>query len=127
MQQKVSDAEAAGKDPLAAGAYYRQDLSEASGYAKKYSLSARIALAKTGAGTRGEADNEIRGIAGVTTVSVEPGSIKVDDWNYYSNINIKFQLLGNSSSSTYKNEVLIPALKKIKGIKVLRIGNLKEL
>jgi murein DD-endopeptidase MepM/ murein hydrolase activator NlpD len=28
MQQKVSDAEAAGKDPLAAGAYYRQDLNE---------------------------------------------------------------------------------------------------
>ena len=59
-------------------------------YAKKYSLSARIALAKTGAGTRGETDNEIRGIAGVTTVSIEPGSIKVDDCNYYSNINIKF-------------------------------------
>ena len=90
-------------------------------------MQARIAISKTSAGSKGDADNEIRGIAGVTTVSVEPGSIKVDDWNYYSNINIKFQLLGNSSSSAYKNEVLIPALKKVRGVKVLRLGNLKEL
>jgi len=129
MKQKVSDAEAAGKDPLAAGAYYKQDrfVTEGADYAKRYSLQARIAISKTSAGSKGDADNEIRGIAGVTTVSVEPGSIKVDDWNYYSNINIKFQLLGNSSSSAYKNEVLIPALKKVRGVKVLRLGNLKEL
>jgi hypothetical protein len=127
VKQRVADDEAAGKDPLAAGAYYKQDLSEAQVRARKYSLWLRIAISKTAGTTKGVADDEMRGIKEVTTVGIEPDSVTDDKWNYYSTINVKFQLLGNSSSTTYRNEVLLPSIRKIMGVKILRIGTLKEL
>jgi len=131
MKQKVSDAEAAGKDPLAAGAYYKQDrfVTETTGIGsvRMYTISLRVAISKEVGATRAQTDNQVRGIKEVTTVTIQPGSVSSDSTNFYSDIEIKFQLLGNASVSRYRELTLFPGLAAIKGMKILKVGRTEEL
>ena len=57
----------------------------------------RIAMAKEHGGKRDETENEVRGVVGVTTVKVLPGTTRQDGANYYADAMIKFVLLGQQS------------------------------
>ena len=108
------------------------DLSEVAGvggssYLQKiYEINLKVAIHKTKGGDREQTFTEIRGIPGVTTVSVDPVGTSRDETNYYSTLNVKFELLGNISPYTHMKEELFPGLRKINGLRLIRAGNLKE-
>ena len=87
-----------------------------------YQIMLKCAMAKAVGGQRGETETEIRGIEGVTVVSVVPESQRQDPTNYYSTLKIKFELEGTRSRIKYVNLILLPGILKIKGLKVLPGG-----
>jgi hypothetical protein len=93
---------------------------------KIYEINLKVAINKTKGGDREQTFTEIRGIPGVTTVSVDPTGTSRDETNYYSTLNVKFELLGNKSPYTHMKEELFPGLRRINGLRLIRAGNLKE-
>jgi len=135
MKQKVSDAEAAGKDPLAAGAYYKQDRfvteAEEDRLAKKlYQVVLVLSVAKPIRDIAGKL-NKIRAIEGVTVVSHETD----DDVIHRGDIVAKIKFMPSRASTmpmTYVKQVLEPAINNsmvVPGVKVLQIvpRTLKEI
>ena len=132
MQQKVSDAEAAGKDPLAAGAYYRQDLSEAEEdkSVRLYQVVLVLTVSKPIRDIAGKL-NRIRAIEGVTVVSHETD----DDVLHRGDVvaKVKFHPARESTTPmTYINQTLVPAINSsmiVPEVKVLEVvtGTLKEI
>ena len=71
-------------------------------------------------GSEAETAAEIRGIAGVTTVRPIADKKKyVDPSNEYIPFEIKFELLGPQSRVNYRDQILMPAVRKIKGVKII--------
>ena len=90
---------------------------------RMYKIDATCAVDKKVGGTDLETEHEIRGIWGVTTVEpdastkrdISPTAIAVT----YS---IKFKLHGQESRRDYMRNTLIPGLRKIRGLRLLRIA-----
>jgi hypothetical protein len=132
MQQKVSDAESAGKDPLAAGAYYRQDLNEVEEdkSVRLYQIVLVLTVSKPIRDIAGKL-NKIRAIEGVTVVSHETD----DDVLHRGDVvaKIKFHPARESTTPmTYINQTLVPAINSsmiVPEVKVLEVvtGTLKEI
>ena len=93
---------------------------------KIYELIARVGVHKKKGGDRQQTFTEIRGIPGVTVVSVDSRGTSRDENYYYSTINIKFEMVRGESPLVYKNDTLIPGLRKIKGMRLMKLGNVKE-
>ena len=91
-----------------------------------YNLHCRVGINKKKGGDREETFTEIRGIPGVTVVTVDSrGTSRDENW-YYSTITIKFELIQGESVSFYRKSVLIPGLRKIKGLRLIKVGNVNE-
>ncbi len=98
------------------------------GYTQRvYRIYMRIAMAKERGGKRDETENEVRGVTGVTTVKVLPGTTRQDGANYYADAMVKFVLLGQQSVTQYIKGTLMPALNKIEGLSILRVDQWEEL
>jgi hypothetical protein len=69
-----------------------------------------------------EVQTEIRGIAGVTTVRSLGETVRETPQQTFVAMEIKFELLGRLGRVRYRDEVLIPGLMRIKGLKVLRVS-----
>jgi len=132
MQQKVSDAEAAGKDPLAAGAYYRQDLSEAEeeSTARLYQVVLTLRVNKPIRDIAGKL-NRIRAIEGVTVVSHETDEDVLHRGDIVAKV--KFHVRKDSTTPmTYINQILVPEINSsqmVPEVKVLSVvaGTLKKI
>ena len=134
MQQKVSDAESAGKDPLAAGAYYKQDRfvteAEEDKSVRLYQIVLVLTVSKPIRDIAGKL-NRIRAIEGVTVVSHETD----DDVIHRGDIvaKIKFHTFRQSQRGmTYVHQTLVPAINSsmtVPEVKVLEVvaGTLKEI
>jgi hypothetical protein len=97
------------------------------GYTQRtYKMTMRIAAAKEHGGKRDETENEIRGILNVTTVKIISGTTRQDAASYYADVLVKFVLLGQQSVTQYIKGVLMPGLKKIEGLQVIRVDNWEE-
>ena len=94
-------------------------LSEQDNTQSIYKTTVKLRVNKNIAGETTQVLNEIRGIAGVTTVihlSDLARKAEVFDFVLYE---IKFELIGKDSSPvTYIKKVLIPGIREIKGIDV---------
>tara|TARA_R100000234_G_scaffold111631_1_gene84742 strand:- start:651 stop:1004 length:354 start_codon:yes stop_codon:yes gene_type:complete len=86
----------------------------------------RCSISKTLGGDKTDTFNEIRGISNVTTVSDVLGTVREDDKNYYSTILIKFELIGGKQPKDFRTKIMIPELKKIKGLIVYNIGGVEQ-
>jgi len=89
---------------------------------KSYITYVRIAL-NSGAGiSRGEAQSEIRAIPGVTTVSLMPEAGREGEVYYYATFGIRFccEPAALESPSFYVKKVLLPSMKRISGVTVVR-------
>jgi len=76
-------------------------------------------------GSESETATEIRGIPGITTVRpVAASKRQVTPTSEYVLYDIKFELLGASSRVEYRDQVLLPALRKIKGLKLLTVSSM---
>jgi len=76
-------------------------------------------------GSESETQTEIRGIPGVTTVRpVAAKKRKVTPTAEYVLYDIKFELLGAKSRVEYRDQILLPALRKIRGLKLLTVSSM---
>jgi len=94
---------------------------------KIFMIPMRVAIHKRRGGDREQTFTEIRGIPGVTVVIVDSTGTGRDETYYYSMLNIKFELIRGESPIQYKNDVFIPGLRKIKGLRVISLGNITKM
>ena len=89
-----------------------------------FQISLRVAIHKKRGGDREQSFTEIRGIPGVTIVTVDSTGTGRDDTYYYSTLNIKFELIRGEAPLYYKNSVFLPGLRKIRGLRVISVGKI---
>ena len=90
-----------------------------------YVVQVGCTVSKDMGGTESETATEIRGIPGVTTVRPEADKKRdITATSEYVLYDIKFGLLGARSRIEYRDEVLLPGLRKIKGLKVLTVSSM---
>ena len=76
-------------------------------------------------GSESETATEIRGIPGVTTVRpVAEKKRNITARAEYVLYDIKFELLGAQSRIEYRDQILLPALRRIKGLKILTVSSM---
>lgn len=90
---------------------------------KSYITYVRIALNSAAGISRGEAQSEIRAIPGVTTVSLMPEGGREGEVYYYATFGIRFccEPAALESPSFYVKKVLLPSMKRISGVTVVRM------
>ena len=93
---------------------------------KLFVVPFRCSINKSLGGDKTDTFNEIRGITGVTTVTDIEGTLREDDKNYYSTVLVKFELTAGRGPLDFRSKVLIPHLKKIKGLVVYNIGGVDQ-
>ena len=92
---------------------------------RMYEVHIGCTISKDVGGSESETATEIRGIPGVTTV--RPVADKKRDITAqaeYVLYDIKFELLGARSRTEYRDEILLPALRRIRGLKVLTVSSM---
>jgi len=87
-----------------------------------YNVVLRVAIHKTKGGDREQTFTEIRGIPGVTVVSVDSRGTGRDDTFYYSTLNVKFEIVGRGSPQAYVQKILLPNIRNVKGLRLLKTG-----
>ena len=90
-----------------------------------YSVQIGCTVSRDSGGTESETAAEVRAIPGVMTV--RPDADKKRDITAaaeYVLYDIKFALLGARSRIEYRDEVLLPSLRRIKGLKVLTVSSM---
>ena len=88
-----------------------------------YKTTVKLRVNKNVAGETTQVLNEIRGISGVTTViHMSDMARKADAYDFVL-YEIKFELIGSDSSAvSYMKRVLVPGLRKIRGIDIQDIN-----
>ena len=90
-----------------------------------YNIQVGCTVSKDVGGTESETATEIRGIPGVTTV--RPVAAKKRDVTptaEYVLYDIKFELLGAKSRVEYRDEILLPGMRRIRGLKLLTVSSM---
>ena len=102
-------------------------LSEQDNVQSIYKTSVKLRTNKARAGETTQILNEIRGIAGVTTViHLSDYARKTDTFNFVL-YEIKFELVGKDSNPiTYLKKTLMPGLRKIQGVDIQDIQSRPE-
>ena len=88
---------------------------------KLYSIIVSVAISKSRGGDNTQTQAEIRGINGVTTLSVVEGSDREDQYNYYRQYLIKFELTQSQALEAYIGNTFIRELRKIKGLHKIKL------
>jgi hypothetical protein len=88
-----------------------------------YSVKIDIATQKGMGGEIQETQTEIRGIEGVTTVRTV-GDTRASPQALLATYEIKFELLGALSRVKYRDRILIHGLKRIKGLRIVRVSDI---
>ena len=91
-----------------------------------YSVTCKVTIQKTRGGDREQTFTEIRGIPGVTIVTVDPLGTSHDETSYYSSLIVKFELTGRLSPVKYIQDTLFPGLRSISGLTVRNIGDVDK-
>ena len=86
-----------------------------------YSVKIDVSVLKDVGGEIQETQTEIRGIEGVTTVRTV-GETRDIGTSHIATYEIKFELIGTIGRVNYRDEVLIPGMMKVKGLKILRMS-----
>ena len=90
-----------------------------------YNIQIGCTVSKDVGGSESETATEIRGIPGVTTVRpVAARKRDVTPTAEYVLYDIKFELLGAKSRVEYRDEVLLPAMRQIRGLKLLTVSSM---
>ena len=98
-------------------------LSEQDNTQSIYKTTVKLRVNKNLAGETTQVLNEIRGIAGVTTViHLSDLARKADVYDFVL-YEIKFELIGRDSSPvSYMKKILIPGIRNIKGVEIQDIN-----
>jgi hypothetical protein len=86
-----------------------------------YSIKLDVAVQKDIGGEVQETQTEIRGIEGVTTVRTI-GTPRNTLQALLATYEIKFELLGASSRVKYRDRILLPGLRRVRGLRILTVS-----
>ena len=90
-----------------------------------YNIEVGCTIERHRGGSESETATEIRGIEGVTTVRpVAARKRNITPTAGFVLFDIKFELLGSQSRVDYRDKVLLPALRKIRGLKILTVSSI---
>jgi hypothetical protein len=90
-----------------------------------YNIEIGCTIERHRGGSESETATEIRGIEGVTTVRpVAARKRNITPTAGCVLFDIKFELLGSQSRVDYRDKVLLPALRKIRGLKILTVSSI---
>jgi len=90
---------------------------------RMYKIGVTCAVDKKVGGTDLETEHEIRGIWGVTTVEPDAATKREISPTAIAVVyNIKFKLHGQESRRDYVRNTLIPGLRKIRGLRILKVA-----
>lgn len=95
---------------------------DASYLQKLFHVIVSASISKERGGDITETQAEIRGIDGVTTLSVVEGSEREDAYNYYRRFSIKFELIKGNTLDNYLGGIFIPGLRRIKGLHKIKFA-----
>ena len=87
-----------------------------------YAVELRVRINKVKGGNKEQTLDEIRGIPGITVVSLVPGTHTSDEASYLSTLKCKFELIQNKDPAAYRNNILIPSLVNINGLSIRYLG-----
>jgi len=86
-----------------------------------YSIKVDVSITKNVGGEIQETQTEIRGIEGVTTVRTVGDTTDIGT-SQVGTYEIKFELLGSLGRVKYRDEILIPGMMRVKGLRILRLS-----
>tara|TARA_R100001163_G_C5067418_1_gene206513 strand:+ start:142 stop:1680 length:1539 start_codon:yes stop_codon:yes gene_type:complete len=90
-----------------------------------YNIEVGCTIERHRGGSESETATEIRGIEGVTTVRpVAARKRNITPTAGFVLFDIKFELLGSQSRVDYRDKVLLPALRKVRGLKILTVSSI---
>jgi len=89
---------------------------------KTYLIDVRCKIDKRAGGNKEETLDEIRGVPEITVVNIIPGTSTNDPYNYLTTLTIKFELINNMDPIRYRDDILIPKLIGIKGLRIKHVG-----
>ena len=92
-----------------------------------YEAICGINIHKRKGGNRDQTLTDIRGIPGVTIVSVVPGTTRDLPHTFITNLSIKFQLNRNLPPRNYVQKELLPGMQSIPGISNFTIKRLQQI
>lgn len=92
-----------------------------------YELRCGINIHKQKGGNRDQTLTDIRGIPGVTIVSVVPGQTKELPHTFITTLSIKFEMNRNLPARDYVKKTLIPALQKVPGISHFKVKTVNRI
>jgi len=89
-----------------------------------YNIKIGCVIDRHNGGSESETATEIRGIQAVTTVRPVAASKRpVTATAEYVLYDIKFELLGSQSRVEYRDDILLPHLRRIKGLKIMTVSS----
>jgi hypothetical protein len=89
-----------------------------------YNIKIGCVIDRDNGGSESETATEIRGIEACTTVRpIAATKRPVTATSEYVMYDIKFELLGSQSRVEYRDEILLPRLRRIKGLKIMTVSS----
>ena len=90
-----------------------------------YSIKVGVVVDRDNGGSESETATEIRGVEAVTTVRPVAASKRpVTATSEYVLYDIKFELLGAQSRTGFRDKVLLPRMRQIKGLKIMTVSSI---
>jgi hypothetical protein len=90
-----------------------------------YNIKVGCVIDRNNGGSESETATEIRGIDSVTTVRPLAATKRaITATSEYVMYDIKFELVGASSRVEYRDQVLLPQMRRIKGLKMMTISSM---
>ena len=91
-----------------------------------YEVTVKVSIHKTRGGDREQTYTEIRGIPGVTVITVDPLGTSHDETLYYTTLIVKFELIANQDPLSYIKRTLFPGIRTIKGCTLRSSGQISK-
>lgn len=92
-----------------------------------YEVQCSMNIHKQKGGDKKQTLTDIRGIPGVTIVSVVPGTSREMGHTFITTLSIKFELNNNLPPRNYVKKVLYPHLRRVEGISNIQIKRIAKL
>ena len=92
-----------------------------------YEATCSLNIHKERGGNRDQTLTDIRGIPGVTIVSVIPGTTRDLPHTFITGLSIKFELNRNLPPRNYIKSTLLPGMQKIPGVSNFQVGSVEQI
>ena len=93
-----------------------------------YNIKIGCVIDRDNGGSESETATEIRGVDSVTTVRpIAATKRSITATSEYVLYDIKFELLGSASRVEYRDEILLPRMRRIKGLKIMTISSMHRI